>query len=67
MKPLTPEQLVRLLRARGWMFHRHGGRHDVYRKAGVAEAIAVPRHARDLTVGVQSHIMRTAGISRDEL
>lgn len=67
MKPLDQKTAVRLILARGWVLVRHGRRHDVYRKAGVALAISIPRHAKDFSTGVQASVMRIAGITRDEL
>lgn len=67
MKPISPQRAVALITARGWVLVRHGRRHDVYRKAGEPLGIAVPRHPRDLTEGVQQSIMRIAGITRGEL
>lgn len=68
MKPLTAEQISRLLRARGWVENAGSGSHRNFKKAGERFLITVPYHkGKTLPEGTQKAIMRMAGISRDEI
>ncbi|MEX2318584.1 MAG: type II toxin-antitoxin system HicA family toxin [Bauldia sp.] len=47
------------LRREGWELMRHGGEHDVYRKAGRLGTISLPRH-REISRGVARTIAKAA-------
>lgn len=58
--PMTPRQAMKLIVECGGVFWRHGARHDLYRFNG--KVIAVPRHAKDLTPGVERDVLRKLGL-----
>lgn len=59
--PLTAREAVRLIRKQGGRFVRHGGAHDIYESADGTE-IQVPRHAKDLSPGVERDIKQKLGL-----
>ena len=68
MKTVSGKRLCKLLQARGWQLTRVTGSHHVFVMAGRNLRITVPVHGnRDLKAGLQSAIMKLAGIREDEL
>lgn len=67
MKPITFSEAERLVRAHGWVLHHIKGSHYIYRKAGEMGVVVIPHHPGNLPVGTQMSIMKTAGITREEL
>lgn len=59
--PLTAREAARLIRKSGGRFVSHGGRHDIYETADGTE-IQVPRHAKDLSPGVERDIKEKLGL-----
>lgn len=41
---MTWNEFRRLILKKGWVFERHGSRHDVYRKEGRNDSLCVERH-----------------------
>lgn len=67
MKALTGREMVRILERRGWTLVRIRSSHNRYEKAGHAP-ITVPVHAgKTLKIGLQRAIMKTAGLTDDDL
>lgn len=52
-------EIIRRLESEGWV-NVGGGKHDKFKKVGVAQAIIVPRH-REQSPGVARSIAKTAG------
>ena len=68
MKTVSGKRLCKPLQARGWQLTRVTGSHHVFVMAGRNLRITVPVHGnRDLKAGLQSAIMKLAGIREDEL
>jgi len=68
VKRVSGKRLARLLERRGWRLKRTSGSHHRYAHSDYADNITVPIHAnRTLRIGMQIHIMKTAGIREDEL
>lgn len=60
--------MIRVLEAQGWYVKRVRGSHHVLRHPEIPEALPVPVHANQpLKRGTLLSIMRTAGLSRDDL
>lgn len=59
--PLTAREVIKLIKKMGGRFVRHGGRHDIYETADGTE-IQVPRHAKDLSSGVERDIKQKLGL-----
>jgi predicted RNA binding protein YcfA (HicA-like mRNA interferase family) len=64
---VKPQQLIRALEAKGWEHRRTRGSHHYLIHPERRDAIAIPVHNRDVKPGLLLHILKTAGISRDEL
>ena len=68
MKAISGKRLCRLLESRGWQLRRITGSHHIYARAGTPVRICVPVHGdRALKRGLQSHLMKLAGIDASEL
>ena len=64
LKPITGQELCRLLEAHGWQLRRINGSHHIFSKSGERKLISVPVHGnRDLKPGLATKIARDAGIS----
>ena len=64
---VNPRQLIRVLERRGWQLERVRGSHHVLVHPDERRAVTVPVHNRELKAGTLAAILRSAGISRDEL
>lgn len=68
MKPLSGKEFCKLLEKHGWVLKRTASSHHIYGKPGSEYRISVPVHGnRDLKKGLQRHLLKLAGISRDEI
>ncbi|MBK1693692.1 addiction module toxin, HicA family [Chromatium weissei] len=56
-------EFIRLLLAAGCVFHRHGGRHDIYLNPITGQKQPVPRHA-EIDEQLVKHIKKQLGISK---
>lgn len=63
MKPITGQQLAKLLEKHGWTLLRVHGSHHVYGKSGSNVRLSVPIHENErLKIGLQIHLMKLAGL-----
>ena len=68
MKAISGKEFAKLLERKGWVLRNITGSHHIYTKEGRIERISVPVHANaSLKIGLQSRLMKIAGISEDEL
>ena len=68
MKNLNGREFARLLETHGWELKRIHGSHHVYGKSGHSERISVPIHGnKALKKGLQTHLMKQAGLDDDDL
>jgi len=64
---VTGKQLIKVLERQGWYLKRRRGSHHYLRHPTIPDAIAVPIHgSRNVKPGLLLHILKTAGISREE-
>jgi predicted RNA binding protein YcfA (HicA-like mRNA interferase family) len=64
VKPITGQQLAKLLERHGWTLLRVHGSHHVYGKPGSDVRLSVPIHGNDkLKIGLQLHLMKLAGLA----
>jgi predicted RNA binding protein YcfA (HicA-like mRNA interferase family) len=59
--PMTKREAERLAKENGARFMRHGASHDLWMSAD-GEIIAIPRHPKDFTRGVEHDIKSKLGI-----
>jgi predicted RNA binding protein YcfA (HicA-like mRNA interferase family) len=65
---LTGREVIKILERRGWYVKRVRGSHHVLRHPTIPDAIPVPVHgSRPVKRGTLRNILKTAGISREEL
>jgi predicted RNA binding protein YcfA (HicA-like mRNA interferase family) len=68
VKPVSGKRMRRILEEQGWILVRTKGSHYAYQRPGHPGTIIVPVHGnKDLKPGTQNGIMRSAGITEDEL
>lgn len=60
--------MVKVLIRKGWYLHRIKGSHHIMKKEDENFSITVPVHGdKDLKTGTQLFIMKTAGITEEDL
>jgi predicted RNA binding protein YcfA (HicA-like mRNA interferase family) len=64
---VTPGQLVRALEKVGFEIDHQTGSHVVLWRASDGARVVVPMHNRDLGRGLTLRIIKSAGLTRDEL
>lgn len=65
---VSGKQLIKVLRSRGWYVKRTRGSHHILRHPEIRDAVPVPVHGnRPLKRGTLNNILKTAGLSREEL
>ena len=67
LAPLTPQRVIALLEAEGFVLDRTKGGHRIYLHPTTKRRVVVPFHCRDLPVGTLLEILRQAGIDTDRL
>lgn len=68
MKSVSGRVLARALERQGWELLRVHGSHHIYGRDGSGVRLTVPMHENQvLMVGLQHHIMATAGITESDL
>jgi predicted RNA binding protein YcfA (HicA-like mRNA interferase family) len=68
LKPVSGKRLRKILEKHGWVLVRVKGSHHIFEKSGVAATINVPVHGNQtLKPGTQKSIMRTAGLTDEDL
>jgi mRNA interferase HicA len=56
-------EVLRLLIDDGWVLHRHGKKHDLYRHPSKPNQITLPRHgSSELAKGTHLSILKDAGL-----
>ncbi len=65
---VSGKQVIKALERRGWYVKRIKGSHHALRHPTVPDTVVVPVHGnRPLAKGTLGNILRTAGMSRDDL
>ncbi len=68
MKAVSGKRFCRLLETRGWELKRVTGSHHIYAKLNNPARISVPVHKNQpLKIGLQSHLMKIAGLDESDL
>ena len=68
MKSVTGKELARVLERNGWQLKRIQGSHHIYGKSGSVVRLSVPVHGnKPLKVGLLKHLLKSAGLSEDDL
>ncbi|MDQ7780687.1 MAG: type II toxin-antitoxin system HicA family toxin [Planctomycetota bacterium] len=64
---LTPRDVVRILRKKGFAMERSKGSHQVFVNSETNRTVVVPFHKKDLPRCTFFEILRQAGIDREEI
>jgi len=64
---LTPKDIVRLLKQKGFVLDRSRGSHKIWLHPGSRKRAIVPMHNKDTPAGTFYAILKQAGIEKDEL
>lgn len=66
--PLTPDEVIRILQARGFAYDYSRGSHDYYKGIirGIARIVTVDRHYREFDVKFIRFMLDQSGLTREE-
>jgi predicted RNA binding protein YcfA (HicA-like mRNA interferase family) len=68
LKAVSGQDLCKVLERHGWRLDRVRSSHHIYTKPGESALISVPVHGnKTLKTGTQRGIMKTAGLTDDDL
>jgi len=66
-KIATPQQIIRILKRRGFVHKRTQGSHFIFQHPTTKQRIVVPLHKKDLPKGTLHSIIKSAGILEEDL
>ncbi len=64
---LTPKEVIKILRKKGFILDRTRGSHQIYYHPQTRKRVVVPVHNKILPKGTLLEILRQAGIDKGEL
>ncbi|MHB1486962.1 MAG: type II toxin-antitoxin system HicA family toxin [Acidimicrobiales bacterium] len=64
---IKPRQLIRALEQVGWQLDRTRGSHYILTHSVLHKSVPIPLHNRDLKAGTLAAILRSTGLTRDQL
>jgi predicted RNA binding protein YcfA (HicA-like mRNA interferase family) len=64
---LTPKDVVRILKQKGFILDRSRGSHQIWLHPGSRKRAVIPMHNKDIPTGTLFSILKQAGIEKDEL
>ena len=62
--PLTPKQMIKLLKANGFVIINQNGSHVKLRNQTTGRQTEVPMHCKDLKKGLENAILKQAGLKQ---
>ena len=60
--PMTPREMIRLLKANGFRLEHSCGSHLFFRNPETGKTTTVPMHSKDLKKGTEQKILKDAGL-----
>lgn len=60
--PMTPKEMIKLLKENGFEYIRSNGSHQFFRNPKTGKTTIVPYHAKDLKPGIEKAILKQAGL-----
>ncbi len=60
--PITPKQMMKLLKANGFELVSSNGSHHKFKNPGTGKIVIVPVHSKDLKLGTEQNILKQAGL-----
>jgi predicted RNA binding protein YcfA (HicA-like mRNA interferase family) len=68
MRSVSGKEFAKILERHGWSLLRVQGSHHIYGRAGSDARLSVPVHVNQtLKTGLLRHLMKTAGITENDL
>ena len=64
---LTPKELVKILKKKGFVLDRGRGSHQIWLHPGSRKRAIVPMHNKDIPKGTFFAILKQAGINKNEI
>lgn len=64
LMPMTPKQIIRLLKKNGFVEVRQIGSHKQFKSKINGRMVTVPFHRKDLAIGTEKSILKQAGIKK---
>jgi predicted RNA binding protein YcfA (HicA-like mRNA interferase family) len=64
---LTPKELVKILKNKGFVLDRSRGSHQIWLHAESRKRVIIPMHKKDLPKGIFHAILKQAGIEKSDL
>ena len=65
-KIATPQQIIRILKRRGFVHKRTRGSHYIFQHPTTKRRIIVPLHNKDLPKGTLNSIIKSTGLSKED-
>lgn len=59
---MASDELIKKIKALGWVLVRINGSHHIFEKEGEPEPIVVPHPRKDMAVGTLHKILKQAGL-----
>lgn len=60
--PITPKEMIQLLKDNGFEYVRSNGSHRLYRNPTTGKSTIVPFHTKTLKPGTERNILKQAGL-----
>lgn len=60
--PMTPKQIIKLLKKNGFIEKRQAGSHRMMYNPTKRISVVVPCHTKDLPIGTEQKILKQAGL-----
>lgn len=60
--PMTPKQMIKLLKENGFIEERQNGSHKFFVNSVTGKRTTVPYHSNDLKKGTEQQILKDAGL-----
>ncbi|MBF6612774.1 MAG: type II toxin-antitoxin system HicA family toxin [Chloroflexi bacterium] len=61
---MKASELVRKVKADGWVLYRHGKKHDVYIHPTKSGQLVIPRHNKELATGTLKALLEIADLGK---
>lgn len=60
--PMTPKEIIKLLKANGFEYIGSNGSHQKYKNNETGKICIVPYHSKELKRGTEQNILKQAGL-----
>lgn len=61
---MKPSELIRKVKADGWVLYKHGKKHDIYTHPTKPGQLVIPRHNNELATGTLRQILSIARLGQ---